>query len=191
MWRHTVTLGYFSFVSCVYSVLMHGLRLWNPFACKFFTFPCASSALLWHVHRVSPGRRQVRESLRIDLLVPPWLFARIGRCRKEQEGEKNRACVSVLPRWVIYLFLQFFFVCLSNLICFSSGHQENFSICDFKLPPSVPLAPWGNTSCLTFHVFFFVLFCNSITQQRVNWFAKQAHKNSSSLKKKKSGSAVK
>lgn len=169
MWRHTVTLGYFRFVSCAYSVLMHGLRLWNPFACKFFTFPCASSAFLWHVHRVSPGRRQVRGisqnwSARASVIVCAHRKVCVWHV-KEQEGEKNRACVSVLPWWVIYLFLHFLCLCLSNLICFSSGHQENFSICDFKLPPSVPLAPWGNTSCLTFHLFFFFdLFCNSITQ---------------------------
>lgn len=164
MRRHTVTLGYFSFVSCVYSVLMHGLRLWNPFACKFFTFPCASSALLWHVHRVSPGRRQVRESLRIDLLVPPWLFARIGRCacdmwrnRRERGTEHVYLCFCVALMSHLSILTNFFCLCLSNLICFSSGHQENFSICDFKLPPSVPLAPWGNTSCLTFHLFCLVL----------------------------------
>lgn len=113
----------------------------------------------------------------------------VWRNRRKRRAEHVYLCC--LDESFIYSYI-FFCLCLSDPICFSSGHQENFSICDFKLPTSVPLAPWGNTSCLTFHLFFFfVLFCNSIMQQRVNWFAEQAHKNSSSLKKKVSGSAVK
>lgn len=108
-------------------------------------------------------------------------------CEGTGGREEQSMCTCVALMSHLSILTVFFYLCLSNLICFSSGHQENFSICDFKLPPSVPLAPWGNTSCLTFHLFFFsfcfVLFCNSIMQQRLNWFAKQAHKNSSSLKK--------
>lgn len=114
------------FVSCVYSVLIHGLCLWNPFACKFSTFPPASNP--YHdtytvCHQSDEMRANLSEWIYLVLYdclclcvcVSGW--QRLTHSEEEtEEGAKKTVCVCVFALIVIHLFLYIIFF-LSNPIC--------------------------------------------------------------------------
>lgn len=157
----------FRFVSCVYSVLMHGLCLWNPFACKFSTFPSASNP--YHdTYTVCHQSDEVRVNLSewICLVLYDCLclsvcicvcvrVAETDTCRRRNRREQRRQRVCVCLDSHSYFLIYYFFLC--PILSAPLGHPENSSICDFKRPSSlVPLALWGKTSYSLIDLLLFI-----------------------------------
>lgn len=114
--------------------------------------------LLWYMYCVSPNRQGEKES------HSEWIYLFLCDCLcvcVSDRAAESDAQWKEVERWREDIMCICLDIHLSILTCFVQflsaplGHQENSSICDFKLQSFVPLAPWGKANVYASLFFFY------------------------------------